>query len=656
MTLIEDLLDLQVPNSIKISPNCQHVLYSTTLPWGGKTGDHEASTIWLAHTGHEHSSRQLTSGLYRDHNPIFSPDGELIAFVSDRAERGKQWAIYVLPTNAGGEAYPLTPTDNERSIDRLEFSPDGKLIAYASADEKTAERKAKDKDKDDAQIWGQDWSQNQLRLIDVTSKQVTTLAWRDAHIVDLAWNNEGSKLVIAEVPNPDVNSQFTIGTTISIINVASKEVKKLCVFPSEVKKVMWAEDNTIHFIGRSDLNSTVSSTMVYSIDLSKESTQLTRFAHGEEDCAFEMGKAGRDVTLRVQHGMDDQIRMLGGPVVFSRDKEILAWDAAFTSDSDEMIIAVAQGDASSPTEVYTVTASGGAMVQLSNHGHHLKEQYFGTANILRCRSDDDEVELDAVYVTPSKGTGKPTKPFPSVVWPHGGPYARVNKTFNPSYFMLTTLLVHEGYGALFPNYRGGSSRGEKFANYALGGAGTVDYDDVITLTNHAITEGYADIDALLIAGWSQGGLLSYLAAVRNGMHEKGWKFKAAIPGAGVTDFDTLCMTSDAGVFEGNLAGKAPWDCSKGDTAGRKGSALWEFKEASEAGVVPPVLILHGEGDKRVPLEQAVGFRRALEGAGLPFKMVTYPREEHIIKERKHLVDMAESVLKFVDVHIGNGKT
>ena len=65
-----------------------------------------------------------------------------------------------------------------------------------------------------------------------------------------------------------------------------------------------------------------------------------------------------------------------------------------------------------------------------------------------------------------------------------------------------------------------------------------------------------------------------------------------------------------------------------------------------------MLILHGEKDERVPLEQAAGFRRALEKARLPFEYVTYPREPHLIAERKHLVDMAERVLRFVDMVVG----
>jgi len=65
-----------------------------------------------------------------------------------------------------------------------------------------------------------------------------------------------------------------------------------------------------------------------------------------------------------------------------------------------------------------------------------------------------------------------------------------------------------------------------------------------------------------------------------------------------------------------------------------------------------MLILHGEKDERVPLEQAVGMRKAMEDNGLTFEYVVYPREGHIIKERKHLTDMAERVLRWADMYIG----
>ncbi|KAK3717755.1 hypothetical protein LTR37_005526 [Vermiconidia calcicola] len=655
MALIEELLQLQVPRDVKISPNSQQVLYSTNTPLSKYTGDLEVYPLWLAETGHAKSSRQLTSGLYRDHAPRWCPDGNSIAFISDRAKQSEQWAIYMLPTKAGGEAYPVTPAGNERSIGKFEFDSTGNTIAFLSADEKSPDKKAKEEDKDDAKVWGEDWPYNRLRLVHVATKKVTTLVSRDAHILDFAWNDDGTKIAYIETKSPDIESPMLYGTKISVLDIISRDVREVCSFPASLDSLVWVEDS-LYVLGPVNTESTVSAKMVRVIELNAEQPKCEPYAHGQHDCASELGRAGKDVTVLVQHGMEDQIRMLKGRTLFSEKKEIAGWDASFTTDSDEMVLAIVISDTNTPWEVYTTTASGGAMVQLSNHGHTFAEQKFASVHFLKCRSRDDKEELDAIYLIPSAhadSNAAPTKSMPTIVNIHGGPYMRVTDEFNPSYFMCTQVLLDAGYGMFFPNYRGSSGRGQTFAAYDRGACGTYDYEDIITLTQYAIEQGYADKDRLIARGWSQGGFLSFMCTVRNGLHKHGWKFKATIPGAGVSDGDTMALTSDIGAFQGDLAGKPPWGCDKDDTSGRTGSAIWEFAAAvKKGGVIPPILILHGENDARVPLEQAVGFRRAMESAKLPFEMVVYPREPHLIRERKHLIDMTERTLKFVDLHIG----
>jgi len=94
-----------------------------------------------------------------------------------------------------------------------------------------------------------------------------------------------------------------------------------------------------------------------------------------------------------------------------------------------------------------------------------------------------------------------------------------------------------------------------------------------------------------------------------------------------------------------------WNMEKSDLKTRAGSALWEFKHAALDGRIPPMLMLHGEKDTRIPISQAWGFRRALDQAGLPFEFVTYPREGHSFRERKHVEDLVERVLRFVKHHL-----
>ncbi|KAK3937898.1 Alpha/Beta hydrolase protein [Diplogelasinospora grovesii] len=181
--------------------------------------------------------------------------------------------------------------------------------------------------------------------------------------------------------------------------------------------------------------------------------------------------------------------------------------------------------------------------------------------------------------------------------------------------------------------------------------GIYDEPDVVAMTQAAIEQGFIDGEKLVAGGWSQGGHLSYLSAVRNGKHGFGWKFRGIVAGAGVTDWDSMVLTSDIGYSQAALAGNALWNMDQEDTGTRSGSALWEFKEAVQKARIPPMLMLHGEKDQRVPISQAWGFRRALDQAGLPFEFVTYPREGHFIGERRHIEDMMKRVLRFVTTHL-----
>jgi len=92
-------------------------------------------------------------------------DEKHVAFISDRGERGKSSAIYILSLS-GGEAYPITEFKNEKPISSLAWSP-GKYIAYLSTDEKTPEQQKKEEDKLDARVYGGEWEYHRLRCVHV---------------------------------------------------------------------------------------------------------------------------------------------------------------------------------------------------------------------------------------------------------------------------------------------------------------------------------------------------------------------------------------------------------------------------------------------------------------------------------------------------------
>jgi dipeptidyl aminopeptidase/acylaminoacyl peptidase len=87
-------------------------------------------------------SEVLTAGKYEESNPSWSPDGKMIAFVSDRSpdpDRSINADIYVIEARPGAEMRRLTmfEGDDNNSGSKLAWSPDGKSIAYVRGGSKT---------------------------------------------------------------------------------------------------------------------------------------------------------------------------------------------------------------------------------------------------------------------------------------------------------------------------------------------------------------------------------------------------------------------------------------------------------------------------------------------------------------------------------------
>ena len=87
-------------------------------------------------------SEVLTAGKYDESNPSWSPDGKMIAFVSDRSsdpDRSINADVYVIEARPGAEMRRLTmfEGDDNNSGSKLAWSPDGKSIAYVRGGSKT---------------------------------------------------------------------------------------------------------------------------------------------------------------------------------------------------------------------------------------------------------------------------------------------------------------------------------------------------------------------------------------------------------------------------------------------------------------------------------------------------------------------------------------
>jgi len=132
----EDLYQLNVVSEVRISPDGKNVVY--TVQRVDRKTEKKYSNLWVAPTGNG-EPHQFTTGDQHDGSGRWSPDGNQIAFLSDRGDKENPAQIYLIPFS-GGEAKRLSQIDGE--IDDLSWSPDGKqlLCTVRKLDAETLER------------------------------------------------------------------------------------------------------------------------------------------------------------------------------------------------------------------------------------------------------------------------------------------------------------------------------------------------------------------------------------------------------------------------------------------------------------------------------------------------------------------------------------
>jgi dipeptidyl aminopeptidase/acylaminoacyl peptidase len=200
------------------------------------------------------------------------------------------------------------------------------------------------------------------------------------------------------------------------------------------------------------------------------------------------------------------------------------------------------------------------------------------------------------------------KKYPFLVLPHGGPEANDELVFDA----FSRTVAGFGYVVLQPEYRGSTGYGADFLAAIYQHFGDRAYEDVDSATDNAIEQGWADPNRLAIFGWSAGGFMTSWTVTQT------HRYKAAIEGAGITDWGPFLWTSDISQVDYD----ARWT-EEDPSAFSKFSAVYFAKN-----VTTPLLILHGEADQRVPTFQGTEYFQLLAARGKTVRMVTYPGSPH----------------------------
>jgi len=132
----EEVISLRSVNSVIMSPDGKNVAFTiTTADWNDNRFDTE---IWLSKDGKK--PFQLTNTTKNNStNAAFSPDGQWIAFLSDRDDKSQ---LYVMRVD-GGEAHVITKEDE--GISGFEWHPSGAKFVILKQEKDDKSKKDREK-------------------------------------------------------------------------------------------------------------------------------------------------------------------------------------------------------------------------------------------------------------------------------------------------------------------------------------------------------------------------------------------------------------------------------------------------------------------------------------------------------------------------------
>ena len=170
-------------------------------------------------------------------------------------------------------------------------------------------------------------------------------------------------------------------------------------------------------------------------------------------------------------------------------------------------------------------------------------------------------------------------------------------------------------------------------------------DDLTDSVRWAIEQGYADPERICIFGWSYGG---YAAAMS--ISREPDLYKCSVAGAGVYDNEVQYDSSD--FAEGTRWGKKYLDKVIGPSKEARAAA----SPATFAHKIKtPLLLVHGEDDVRVPVEQAYVMQQAMKAAGKPVpELIELPNEGHTPRKEENNLRWRRATIEFFEKHIGPG--
>ncbi len=251
---------------------------------------------------------------------------------------------------------------------------------------------------------------------------------------------------------------------------------------------------------------------------------------------------------------------------------------------------------------------------------------------------EDGLTIPSLITLPQ---GIEAKNLPAIMYPHGGPAAYDSMGFD----WFTQHFANQGYVVIQPQFRGSEGFGPEHLLAGYGEWGQKMQSDLTDAVTDLANKGIIDRNKVCIVGSSYGGYAAFAGAT---LTPDVYKCSVAINGV-----------SDVEMFldkKRHNYGSRHWVVAYWNNITSKNAASKDhIKQISPINHVDkvkiPMLVIHGEKDRVVPVEQSIDMVDALEDADKDVIYIELEGGDHHWSDAENRMHALKEIDKFIKQHI-----
>ncbi|UCF18810.1 MAG: S9 family peptidase [Gemmatimonadota bacterium] len=589
---VEEFLGLRNIGAVSVSADGRSVAF--TVAGADLDSDVFVSELYLWQT--RSGARPAAPGFTEIDAPLWSPDGERLAFLGGASTDGAHRALWVMQGTGS-----FTPT--QLAIPQLE------VVSYDWASPTVIYALVRARAARNSEIW-------RLEVLSGTAERI----WQtDRFIGDIDVSPDGRVIVYSSSAAP-VDADYDLAT----LDLESLGTQRISSRPGAKYSPTWSPDGSL-IVFRAPRDPGVPHSQVALYQVPKQGGALVDLTDAfDRSVVDHHWPAGGYLLFSAAVGMHTHIFTIsgGGAIVpvTSGAQNFGAFGA-----SSSTIYAQRESALEAP-ELWRIDVS--QSERLTDINHRARGWKLGKQEIISWRAPDG-LNIEGLLIYPLDY--QQTRRYPLLVNPGGGPSNRIRDALSEP--AGHQLFAARGYAVLAVNPRGSAGYGEDFARASRIDLAGGDLVDVVAGIDHVIEMGVADPERLAIYGEGYGAHLTSWALTRTR------RFKAAV---------AVYDGAPGGSYPGSIAFRSlvPLD-----------AATWQRLEderspaRSAAEISTPLLIFASSSHLNPAAARGSELRRALQSEGRAIEYVDLTTGADEARTPRQLKDLFFRQLRWFDKYL-----